>query len=42
MKALRLPSLSLRAPISRVVTAAAAAEAATMAEIAPAEAWNIL
>ena len=42
MKIFRLPILSDRAPISTVVTVAAMAEAATMAEIASADAWNIL
>ena len=42
MKSFRLPILSDRAPMKMVVTVAAMAEADTMAEIAWAEAWNIL
>ena len=42
MKALRLPTRSDTAPITIVVSAATTALAMTMAEISPAEAWNIL
>ena len=42
IKIFRFPILSDRAPMSSVVTVAATAEAATMAEIASALAWNIL
>ena len=42
IKIFRFPSLSDKAPVSSVVTVAATADAATMAEIASALAWNIL
>ena len=42
MKTLRLPRRSESAPTKTVVSVAATAEAATIVEIAPAEAWNIL
>ena len=42
IKTLRLPSLSESAPMSKVVTVAVMAEAATIREICSAVAWNIL
>ena len=42
INSLRLPTRSDRAPINTVVSVAATALVATMAEISPAEAWNIL
>ena len=42
MNSLRLPTLSDSAPTSKVVTVAATALAATIAEIDSGLAWNIL